>query len=209
MYLYKEPDKNAITTYLLLITSLEWLNLLTDILQILLTNKIYYWNMSRKSSHSEIENTCKRDAGKIERSSSLTSKNKNTFVLENTQTKTYFMEKTVLFPKVSGSEKTRKNQLGKTSNGRVIILWQMCLTARWEEMLPKRHFAIKTVFSDSDLSGEKIHVRQRLLHFRLLIGYDNILSWLYLFVRGTRKLEKFLIFLYIMSNILGTPIWMN
>lgn len=78
--------------------------------------------MSRKSSHSEMENTCKRDAGKIERSSSLTSKNKNTFVLENTQTKTYFMEKTVLFPKVSGSEKTRKNQLGKTSNGRVIIL---------------------------------------------------------------------------------------
>lgn len=69
--------------------------------------------MSRNSSHSEMENTCKRDAGKIERSSSLKSKNKNTFVLENTQTKTYFMEKTVLFPKVSGSEKTRKKPTWK------------------------------------------------------------------------------------------------
>ena len=69
--------------------------------------------MSRNSSHSEMENTCKRDARKIERSSSLTSKNKNTFVWENTQTKTYFMEKTVLFPKVSGSEKTRKKPTWK------------------------------------------------------------------------------------------------
>ena len=55
--------------------------------------------MSRKSSHSEMENTCKRDAGKIERSSSLTSKKQKHFCFGKHSNQDLFYGKDSTFPK--------------------------------------------------------------------------------------------------------------
>ena len=93
--------KKCSSINLVFISSLEWLKLLTDILQILLTTEIYYQKMNCDSSSSEMENTCLRDAGKAERSKSSININKNVvwWHYKKTHIKRYFVEKTVSFRK--------------------------------------------------------------------------------------------------------------